>query len=261
LTVPFIDLRGERFHYRFDGPESAPVVVLSNSLGTDLTMWDPQISALTQRFRVLRYDTRGHGASPVTPGPYRIAQLADDVINLLDALGVHRASFCGLSMGGATGMRLALGAASRFDKIILCNTAARIGTDEFWNARIAALRRDGLAPAAQTLPERWFTAAYRERAPKVVEAVCANLLRQSAAGYIACCEAIRDHDERETIAGIRLPTLVIAGTHDVPTPPADGRFLASRIAGARYVELNASHLSNIEAADEFNRAVLDFLAS
>lgn len=257
--MPFIDLNGDRFHYQLDGLAEAPALVLSNSLGADLSMWDPQMPALASRFRVLRYDTRGHGASAVTPGPYRMAQLAGDVLALLEALGIDRASFCGISMGGATGMWLGAHAPERIDKLVLCNTGARIGTPEFWEARIAALRQGGTAGIAQGLMERWFTASFRARAPDVVARMREKLARTSTDGYIACCEAIRDHDERAAVAAIRRPTLVIAGTQDVATPPADGRFLAERIPGARYVEFDVAHLSNVEMPEAFTQAVLKFL--
>ena len=259
--MAFIDLDGQRFHYRFDGPPDAPVLVLSNSLGTDLTMWSPQVEHFARRFRVLRYDTRGHGASAVTAGPYTIAQLAGDVLALLDALKVGRARFCGLSMGGATGMWLAAHAPERFEQVVLCNTGARIGTADVWNTRIATVRAGGMDPIAQGTMERWFTAAFRTRAPETVEQVRQVFLRTSPAGYIACCEAIRDHDQRDAVGAIRLPTLVIAGAQDPATPAADGRVLADRIPGARCVELDTAHLSNLEAADEFTDTVFKFLTS
>ncbi|HEX7044070.1 MAG TPA: 3-oxoadipate enol-lactonase [Burkholderiales bacterium] len=259
--MAFVDLGGERFRYELDGPRDAPALVLSNSLGTDLSMWEPQLAAFTPRLRVLRYDQRGHGESAATPGPYRMEQLGRDVLRLLDALGIERASFCGISMGGATGMWLGVHAPERFDKLVLCNTGAHIGTAELWNARIAALRQGGTAGIAHGLMERWFTPAFRAREPQTVERMRRIVERTSTEGYIACCEAIRDHDERETVSRIRMPTLVIAGTRDVATPPADGRFLAERIPGARYLELDVAHLSNIEMPREFNDAVLRFLTA
>ena len=259
--MAFIDLNGQHFHYRFDGPPDAPVLMLSNSLGTDLTMWNPQVEHFARRFRVLRYDTRGHGASAVTAGPYTIAQLGGDVLALLDALKIGRVRFCGLSMGGATGMWLAAHAPERLEQVVLCNTGACIGTADVWNTRIATVRQGGMETIVQGTMERWFTAAFRARAPETVERVREVFRRTPPAGYIACCEAIRDHDERDAIAAIRLPTLVIAGTHDPATPPADGRFLAESIPGARYVELDTAHLSNLEAADEFTETVFKFVTS
>jgi 3-oxoadipate enol-lactonase len=237
------------------------VLVLSNSLGADLSMWKAQVEPFARRFRVLRYDTRGHGASAATAGPYNFDQLGGDVLALLDSLSVEHASFCGLSMGGATGMWLALHAPERFTKVVLCNTAARFGTPDLWNARIETARKDGLAALADTAMERWFSAAFRASAAQVVHTTRAAFVTTNAAGYIACCEAIRDVDLRESIAGIRLPTLVIAGAQDPATPPEAGRFIAERIPGARYVELDAAHLSNIERAEEFTDTVLKFLTT
>ena len=259
--MALIDLHGNRFHYELDGASGAPVLMLSNSLGTNLGMWRPQMEAFGRRLRVLRYDTRGHGASAITPGPYTVEQLAGDVLGLLDALDIRRASFCGLSMGGATGMWLATYAAQRFDKVVLCNTSARIGTIEFWNARIAMLRQGGLAPAASAIMERWFSAGFRGRDPKTVATMSAMLCATQLDGYVACCESLRDNDQRESITAIRLPVLVISGTRDVATPPADGRFIAERVPGARYVEFDTAHLSNIEVPEKFSETVLNFLAT
>lgn len=257
--MAYVDLQGSRFHYELTGADGAPVLVLSNSLGTDLSMWEPELEAFEPRLRVLRYDTRGHGASAVTPGPYRFEQLGADVLALLDALKIEQAMFCGISMGGATGMWLATHAPQRIRKVVLCNTAARIGTPEFWSARIEALRQGGVAGIAAGLMERWFTPAFRSSSPDVVAAMRRKLEGTSNAGYIACCEAIRDNDQRETVATISVPTLVVSGTHDVATTPADGRYIAERVPGARYVELPTAHLSNIEAPQTFSDAVLNFL--
>lgn len=256
--MAFVNLQGSRFRYELDGPADKPVLVLSNSLGTDLSMWESQLHAFGRHYRVLRYDTRGHGESAVTPGPYSIEQLGRDVIALLDTLKIGRAYFCGISMGGATGLWLATHAPERFQKMTLANTAARFGTPEMWQTRIDTVRKGGTASIAQTSTERWFTASFRTCAPGTVERMRQTLLRFNSEGYIACCMAIRDVDQRESVASIRLPTLIIAGTHDVATPPADGRFLAERIAGARYLEIDAAHISNVEAPEIFSDAVLKF---
>ncbi|HXH02116.1 MAG TPA: 3-oxoadipate enol-lactonase [Candidatus Competibacteraceae bacterium] len=257
--MPFIDVDGARIHYRCDGPEEAPVLVLSNSLGTDLAMWDAQIPAFTQRFRVLRYDSRGHGQSAVTPGPYTIERLARDVLGLLDGLGLARIHFCGLSMGGMVGMWLGIHAPQRVARLVLCNTAACIPPAELWNARIEAVHQGGMAAIAEAVIGRWFTPVFRAQAPAVVERVRRTLEATPAEGYVACCAAVRDMDQRAAVARITAPTLVVAGTHDTATPPADGRFLAERIAGARYLELEAAHLSNLEAETRFTEGVLTFL--
>ena len=259
--MPFADVAGARLHYRFDGAADAPVVMLSNSLGTDLSMWDPQMSALNARYRVLRYDTRGHGQSAVTQGPYTIESLAEDVLGLLDALAIGRVHFCGLSMGGMVGQWLGAHAPQRVDKLILCNTAARIGPPDVWNTRIDNVQKGGMAAIVDAVLARWYTPDFAATDPGAIERTRQMLLRAPPAGYVACCAAIRDMDQRESVSRITVPTLVIAGAHDVATPPADGRFLAERIQGARYVELPAAHLSNIEAAPAFTAALTEFLAS
>jgi len=256
-----VSVQHERFNCRLDGRADAPVVVLSNSLGTNLAIWDEQLPALTQRFRVLRYDQRGHGASSVTPGPYTIAQLGRDVLGLLEALKIERVHFCGLSMGGMTGMWLAANAADRIDRLVLANTTPKIGTPEIYDARIETVRKGGLEVVADAVIERWFTQKFRASAPEAVARVRAMLMATPAEGYMGACGAIRDMDQREAIRSIRNPTLVIAGTHDVATPPADGRRIAESIAGARYAELDASHISNIEASERFTAELTAFLAS
>jgi 3-oxoadipate enol-lactonase len=257
--VPFLELAATRFHYRFDGPERAPVVMLSNSLGTTLAMWEPQIGALSAKFRVLRYDSRGHGQSAVTPGPYTIEQLGRDAVGLLDALGIDRAHFCGLSMGGMVGQWLGAFAPQRLEALVLCNTSARIGPPEAWNARIDAVRKGGMAAIVDAVLARWYTPAFLASATDAIAATRAMLLGTPADGYVASCAAVRDMDQREGTAHIAVPTLVIAGTFDAATPPEDGRFLAQHIRGARFVELPAAHLSNIEAPPAFTRALTDFL--
>jgi 3-oxoadipate enol-lactonase len=259
--MPFAQMEDARIYYDLAGPASAPVLVFSNSLGETLSMWDPQMPVFQRQFRVLRYDTRGHGQSSVTPGPYTIEQLARDVLALLDELHLDRVNFCGLSMGGQTGMWLALNAANRFHKLVLCNTAAKIGSPEMWNPRIEAVRKGGMKSISTAVMERWFSAEYRAKSPDVVASTKLIFEGANPEGYVANCAAIRDFDARESIAAIRVPTLVIAGTHDAATTPAEGRYLADHIAGARYVELNAAHLSNIENHDRFNTELSTFLLS
>jgi 3-oxoadipate enol-lactonase len=258
--MPYANVNHARLHYRFDGPESAPVLVLSNSLGTDLGMWEPQAPAFAERFRVLRYDSRGHGASQVTPGPYTVEQLAGDVIGLLDSLGIRRAHFCGLSLGGMVGQWLGVHGAQRINRLVLCNTAAYLGPAELWNTRIEAVRQGGMAAITDGVLDRWFTALFLEQRPAAVDQARATLLATPAEGYAACCAAVRDMDQQQAVSAIRRPTLVITGAEDQATPPEDGRFLAERINGAGYVELAAAHLSNIEDAERFTDAVLSFLS-
>jgi len=258
--MSFMEISGARLKYRFDGDHNAPVVVLSNSLGTNLFMWDPQVPALAEKFRVLRYDTRGHGQSAVTPGPYTIEGLGRDVLGLLDALKIESAYFCGLSMGGMIGQWLGLNASNRTKGLVLCNTAARIGSAEIWNARIKDVQERGMAAIATTVVLRWFSENFVKKSPEVVESMRQMLLQAPPEGYAACCDAIRDTDLREAITGVKVRTLVIAGALDPVIPQGDARFVAEKIPGARYVELEAAHLSNIEAAAQFTEALLKFLS-
>ena len=263
--MPIFSRDDLRLHYRVDGAEDAPALLISNSLGTDLEMWSPQMNVLTENFRVIRYDTRGHGASSVPPGPYTLEQLGVDALAVLDHLGVQRAHFCGLSMGGLTGLWLAQNAPERIVRMVLANTGAKIGSDELWNARIDSIERAGNSGGAG-LPEsvvdavvkRWFTPRFRAIAPRSVERIRGMLVGTSSAGYVANCAAIRDADLRGCLAAIAIPTLVIAGTHDPSTPPALGRELADAIPGAHYLELDSAHLSNIEQAGAFNAAITRF---
>lgn len=256
--MSFVDIEGGRIHYRFDGDTQAPVLVLSNSLGTDLGIWDQQVATLSKHFRVLRYDSRGQGGSMVTPAPYTIERLGRDVIEVLDALGIQRANFCGLSMGGMIGMWLAINTPLRIGKLALCNTVALFGPPELWNFRIDAVGKAGMAPLADSVLARWFTPAFLESSPAKVQRLRQTLLATPAEGYAGCCAAIRDADLREAIGRIEAPTLIIAGSGDTAAPPADGRFLAQAISGARYVELQAAHMSIIEAAEPFTETVVNF---
>ncbi len=259
--MPHADLTDVRLNYRIDGPIDAPWLTLCNSLGCDLDLWDPQLPALAARFRVLRYDTRGHGASSAPPPPYSMAALGGDVIALLDLLGIERTHFCGISMGGLTGVWLALHAAARLDRLALCSTAGRIGGTESWNARISAVHTSGIPAIAGALVERWFSPGFLRDHPHDIARLRTVLEKTSPEGYASCCAAIRDFDARPEIAAIRAPTLVISATHDVSTPPPDGHFIADRVPGARYVELDAGHISNVERPTEFLAALVGHLTA
>ncbi len=248
-----------KLHYQLEGADDAPLLVLSNSLGTTLDMWVPQMPALLEHFRVLRYDTRGHGQSEVTPGPYSIAQLGNDVLALLDHMKAPRAHFCGLSMGGMTGIWLGIHAPDRIDRLVLCNTSAAIGVPEMWNARIAQVRQGGMAVVIDAVLERWFTNDFLSHAPAQVDRVRAMLANTPVEGYVANCAAVRDMDQRADLGRIATPTLVIGGKYDKSTPPEHGELIAKSVPGARYVELNAAHLSNWEAAQAFTRHAVNFL--
>jgi len=259
--MPFADVNGARIHYELSGSEGSAVFVFSNSLGTDLSLWNLQESEMAKQFRILRYDKRGHGQSSVPTGPYSIETLGRDVVALLDFLKLQTVSFCGLSIGGQTGMWLGANAGPRLKKLILCNTSAKIGTIEWWNDRMANVRSLGMKGVAPGVIERWFTEGYRATKPPEVDAIQSVLEKVNIDGYLACCAAVRDFDFRDKLSAIRVPTLVISGTHDPAATAADGKWAAEQIPGAKYVELDAAHLSNIEKRDEFTAALRGFLTA
>lgn len=257
----FVDVAGNRIHYRAEGDTGSPALVLSNSLGTDLSLWEPQVAALSARFRLVRYDGRGHGKSPASPGEYQISLLANDVIAILDHLRIQTAAFCGLSLGGMVGQWLGINASARIHKLALCSTAAKIGSQETWKARMDSVRKGGMAAVTESILERWFTPSFANSEPAAVERIRQMLLASPPDGFVANCAAVRDTDFREELSRITAPTLVISATHDRSTPPADGRYLAEHITGAKYSELDAAHLSNIESSQQFTQEILRFLDS
>lgn len=254
-----VELAGHTLRMRIDGPDGAPWLVLSNSLGAALEMWDAQLAAFAAQYRVLRYDTRGHGQSTAPSPPWTIDDLGRDVVAMLDALGIETAHFCGLSMGGATGMWLATHAPHRLERLVLCNTTPWLGPPEAMNARIEQVRRDGLAGMVDAILERWFTPEFRAQDPQAVERVRQMVLATPVAGYAGCCEALRDMDQRASLPRITTRTLVIAGTHDPAPTIAAAQQWAATIPRSRFIELPAAHLSNIGAAQAFNACVLGFL--
>jgi 3-oxoadipate enol-lactonase len=259
--MPFADLKDVRIHYELSGREGAPALVFSNSLGTNLGMWDSQDVEMGKKFRIVRYDKRGHGQSSAPPGPYSIETLGRDVIALLDFLHLDRVNFCGLSIGGQTGLWLGVNAPESLHKLIVCNTAAKLGTQETWKRRMDAVRSGGMKPVAQAVIERWFTPGFREKEPAEVARIQRMLESTNIEGYLGCCAAVRDFDYRERLGEIRGDTLVISGTHDLSAPASDGRWAAAQIPCAKYVEMNAAHLSNIEERDRFTMEIDKFLAA
>ena len=257
-TIP---LNGTTLRVRCDGERSRPTVVLSNSLGTDLSMWDAQAAVLVARFHVVRYDTCGHGGSGVSPGPYTIDLLGRDVLALLDHLDIEQAHFVGLSMGGVIGQWLGAHAPQRLRKLVLANTAARIGTPEGWQARAGAVRAEGMNDIAAGAPGRWFTPEFVARQPVVVGLMQKTLRGLDPEGYAACCEALAVADLSGDVRRIGAPTLVIAGIHDPVTTVADAQRLAGAVPDATLATLPASHLSNIEAPDRFTDLVATFLSA
>lgn len=257
--MPVIDANGIKINYQIDGAESAPALLLSNSLGTNLHMWDNQIEALAKRFRVVRYDTRGHGKTEAPSYPYTFAMLGQDAIALMDALKLSKVRFCGLSMGGMIGMWLARHFPSRIEQLVLCNTAAKFGIPDVWNQRIVTVRASGMKVITDSVIERWFTKQFRESSPGKIEPIVEMLHTTPAEGYAGNCAAIRDVDQRWQIGDIEIPTLVIGGKHDPATPYAAAELIAKRIPNAKLVGLDAAHLSNIEQPKAFAEALGGFL--
>lgn len=252
---------GARIAYRQDGDPAKPVLVLSNSIGTTLHMWDGQIPELSRHFRVLRYDLRGHGASGVPAGAYSLDRLGRDAIELMDGLGIARAHFLGLSLGGFVGQWLGVHAPDRIDRLVLSNTSPYLGPAGQWDARIAAvLAASDMTETAQTFLGNWFPARMLEAKEPAVERFRRMLLATSQQGLAGAWAAVRDADLRRTNALIPRPTLVIAGRHDTVTAASHGEQIAATVSGAKLVVLPAVHLSNIECPDAFMAAVLDFLA-
>lgn len=256
LTLPTVML-----NYQLEGDPAASPVMLCNSLSSTLSMWDAQVPALVAAgYRVLRYDARGHGASSVASGPTTIADLAADALALLDHLSLSRVHFCGLSLGGMTGQWLGTHHASRLRSLSLCATAAYMGPAALWDQRIAAVASGGMAAVADATIDRWFTPASQQRLPTEVARIRDAILHTPVAGYSACCAAIRDMDQRDTIAAIDLPTLVLVGADDPSTPVAAAELIHERIRGSRlHVIPDSQHFFNVEEPAQFNAALLGFL--
>ncbi len=258
--MPILIIDGHPFAVRTDGPPEAPVLLLSDSLSSDTTMWDDQVPHWARRWRVVRYDTRGHGETPASPRPYTIERLGRDALGVLDALGIARADFCGLSLGGMVGMWLATYAPERLGRAVLANTSAHMGPLDLWNGRIALAREGGMEATVEPTVKRWFPQAFHERAPATIERMRAMIRRTTVEGYVGCCEAIRDMDQRASIRAIRIPVLVIIGANDPATTPEAGRAIHASIPGAALTVLDAAHISNVEQPAAFTAAVEAFLA-
>jgi 3-oxoadipate enol-lactonase len=250
---------GCTIHAEIEGPERAPVLMLSNSLGTDLHMWDEQAGPLTRHFRLVRYDRRGHGKSDAPKGPYTMERLGRDVLGVLDGLGIQKINWCGLSMGGMVGMWLGANAGNRIDKLILSNTSAHFPDPTVWDARIKMVRDVGLAGIVDTNMERWFTKSFRERASQTMAKMRKMFVATNIEGYIGCGEAIRDMDHRPLLPKIMAPTLVIAGRHDPATTLEAGEYVKDHVPGARIAVLDAAHISNLEQPQIYADTVLGFL--
>ena len=246
-------------HAELDGPERAPVLMLSNSLGTNLHMWDDQVDPFARQFRLLRYDRRGHGKSSVPKGPYSMERFGRDVLAVLDALKIVKINWCGLSMGGMVGQWLGAHAPNRIDKLILSNTASHFPDKAIWEGRLKLVREKGLAGIVDANMERWFTKEFRDRSPQAMARMREMFVATNVEGYIGCGEAIRDMDLRPILAKIGAPTLVIAGKYDPATPLEGNEFIRAHIPGAKIAVLEAAHIANIEQPKAYADTVLGFL--
>ena len=257
--MPMIDADGCLLKVSIEGRETGPTLMLSNSLGCTMRMWDQQMKALGRICRVIRYDRRGHGESGVPTAPYSMERFGRDVLAILDDLNVDKVHWCGLSMGGMVGQWLGANAPERLGKIILSNTSCYYPDPTNWNNRIEAVKEGGLAAVANTVIASWLTADFREREPQVTASMKAMLLASPVEGYIACCQALSTLDQRALLPQIKSPTLVIAGRHDMSTPIAAGEYIRSQIRGASLTILDAAHISNVEQPRAFTEAVAGFL--
>src|SRR5262245_8394141 len=257
--MPVIQSDGCAINVQVEGPEGAPALMLSNSLGTNLSMWEPQAPAFTKHFRLVRFDRRGHGKSSVPKGPYTMEMLGRDAVAVMDGLGLKTVSWCGLSMGGMEGQWLGANAANRIDKLILSNTSSYYPDKTSWNDRIKIVQEKGLGALVGPNMERWFTKEFRERAPDKLEWMSKMFLATDAEGFLGCGMAVRDMDHRALLPKIKAPTLVIIGRSDPATTPEMGEYIRSQIPGAAVAMLDAAHISNVEQPQAYTDTVLGFL--
>ncbi len=258
-----IEANGIKMNYELSGKEGAPTVMLSHSLGSSLDMWDPQLEALEPHYQFLRYDTRGHGDSEAPPGAYTLDMLGEDAIGLLDALGIEKVHFVGLSMGGMIGQCLALHHGDRLEKLVLCDTAALLPEEAqpVWQERIEMARDKGMEALVDGTLERWFTPAFLKQNPPEVQQIRQQFLATPVDGYIGCSEAIRGLNYLERLSEIKISTLIMVGEEDPGTPVAAAEAMQQRITGSRLVVLpSAAHLSNVEQAQAFNSVLMKFLS-
>lgn len=250
-----------KLHHAVDGPEGAQPLILSSSLGTTVEMWEPQAATLAERFRVVRYDRRGHGHSPVASGSTTIDDLGRDLVELLDHLDLERVSFCGLSLGGVEGMWLAVNAPERVERLALCCTTSSFEPKQGWVDRAAAVRADGMGAIADAVIGRWFRPSFHDTHPEVVERFRAMLVSTPPEGYAACCEALADVDLTSRLGEIVAPTLVVTGAEDPVVTPAAGEALAAAIPAAVHTVVEgAAHIANVEQPKAFTTALLRHLS-
>ena len=257
--MPMIQSDGCQLNVQVEGPERAPVLMLCNSLGTDLHMWDDQVKAITERYRLVRYDRRGHGKSGAPKGPYNMEMLGRDALAVMDGVGVQKVNWCGLSMGGMVGMWLGANVPQRIDRLVLSNTSSYMADKQIWNDRIKTVRAGGLAAIVDGTMERWFTKPFRESSPEAMERIRAMFMATNTEGYIGCGQAIRDMDHRPLLAKINTPTLVVAGRYDLGTPLEAGEFIAQHTPNAQLAVLETAHIANMEQPKVYTDTVLEFL--
>ena len=260
MTGRVVDVEGCPLYVRQDGRESAPALMLSNSLGTDLHLWDTQAAEWARSFHVVRYDQRGHGRSGLGHPPHSLERYGRDALTIIDALGLDKVHWCGLSMGGMVGQWLAANAPDRIDKLILSNTSAYFADKTRWNDRIKIVREKGIGAVADAVMKLWFTAGFRAREPETIARMTQMLSATPVQGYIAACEALRDMDQRELLQRITAPTLIIAGKHDQSTPLDGAEFMHARISGSALTVLDTAHIANVEQPAIYTDTVSKFLA-
>jgi 3-oxoadipate enol-lactonase len=257
--MPMIATNGTQINVEVSGPENAPALMLSNSLGTNLHMWDDQADAFSKHFRLIRYDRRGHGKSAAPKGPYSMEMLGRDVLGILDALNIKKTNWCGLSMGGMVGQWLGANAPDRVDKMVYSNTSSYYPDKTPWQDRIKQVREKGLGSLVDGNMQRWFTDDFRAKAPETLTRMKSIFVTSNVDGYIGCCEAIRDMDFRNTNPTVKAPVLVIVGSKDPATPPVAGEAIQKAIPGAKLASLDAAHISNMEQPKLYTETVLNFL--
>ena len=258
--MPTVHADGCPINYEVEGPSGAPVLILCNSIGTNLHMWDVQMPLFTKQFRVVRYDRRGHGKSGAPKGPYTMDQLGRDALAVADAANAKKFNWCGLSMGGMVGQWLGAHAPDRLNRLVISNTHSYYGDKTPWNDRIKLVGEKGLSPLADPMMERWFTDGFRIRSPDQVARVRAMFLATAADGFLGCCFAVRDMNFRESNTRIRTPTLVIVGEKDIATPPAWGEAIAKQINNSKLAAIaDVSHMANVEQPKVYADTVVQFL--
>lgn len=257
--MPKIELKNFTCHYLYENFGHDKTIVLSNSLGTNLSMWEDNIDELSHHFNILRYDKRGHGQSTINQDKVSIDELGEDVIELIDTLKLDHVYFCGISIGGLTGQWLGINHPDRFKKIIICNTAAKIGTVEGWEARVKQVTEFGLSSILEGTADRWFTPAYRANNPEKVQQILADFQANSLQGYTACCYAVANAYFRNQLDKLTIPLLIVAGSQDEVTTVEDGKFIQKSAGLTHLITLDAAHLSNMEHPREFAKHIIHFI--